>query len=87
MTTTTVTDQIFRLAEKAGLRPKWCDPYRNVRAIALNGEGVNAPFGTVQVGVNSGKVLRAEITYGNSGPTKHYSGAREVQAALKALAG
>lgn len=86
MTTTTVTDQIVKLAEQAGLRPHWGETYRGVRELLLNGEGVRSPFGTVRVGARSGRVLRAQIVYGNGGPVRNYAGARQVRAALKSLA-
>lgn len=86
MTTTIVTDQIVKLAEQAGLRPTWQDAYRGSRALHLNGEGQASPFGVIVVGANSGRVLRAEITYGNGGTVRRYRGARQVQAALKAIA-
>lgn len=86
MTSTTVTDQIFKLAEQAGLRPSWSEPYGNTREILLDGEGVNAPFGTIHVGLRSGKVLRATIIYGNGGRTRKYEGAVAVRAALRAIA-
>lgn len=85
-TTTTVTDQIFKLAEQAGLNPYWRGPYKSCNELILMGSDARSPMGVVYVGVNSGKVLRAEITYGNDGPTKKYTGAREVQTALRELA-
>ena len=83
--TTAVTDQVFKLAEQAGLRPQWREPYRSTRDISLSGEGVTAPFGTIKVGAASGKVLRAEITFGNGGKTRKFQGAVAVRAALRDL--
>jgi hypothetical protein len=85
MTATTVTEQVFKLAEQAGLHPTWSDPYRSTRTINLMGEGAQSPFGTIWVGANSGRILRASITYGNGGATRKYTGAVEVRAALKEL--
>jgi hypothetical protein len=85
MITTTVTDQIVKLAEQAGLNPYWRGPYKSCNELVLMGSGDRAPMGAVYVGVNSGKVLRASITYGNDGPTRKFTGAREVQAALREL--
>jgi hypothetical protein len=82
---TTVTDQIVALAEKAGLRPAWQPAYRGVTTIALNGEGPSGVFGSIHVGSRSGRVLRAELVHGNGGPTRTYTGAVEVRAALKTL--
>jgi hypothetical protein len=83
---TPVTDQIFKLAETAGLRPYWAAPYGNSREIRFDPGGPAGPFGTILVGLRSGRILRATIVYGSDGPSKSYQGAVAVRNALKAIA-
>jgi hypothetical protein len=85
-TATTVTEQIMKLAEQAGLRPIWRGRYGGIREILLNAPGEAGVFGVIEVGARSGKVLRATLHYGNGGRTQKLTGAVEVRAVLKELA-
>lgn len=62
---TSYTVGIIRRAHAAGLRPAWGTPRGKARRVTLNGPGPHSPFGSITIGVTSGKVLRAEIIYGN----------------------
>jgi hypothetical protein len=62
---TAYTVGILRRAHAAGLRPVWGQPRGNARRIVLNGPGPHSAFGSLTIGAKTGKVLRAEIVYGN----------------------
>jgi hypothetical protein len=87
-TATAYTRRILATAERAGLNPTSVGTQRGVLLVDLDGDGVEAPFGTLYVSTRTGKVLRGTLTLGNSRirEARQLTGARQVQAALRELA-
>lgn len=95
--TTPVTQTVevaTRYAMDAGMRPRTNlrsggpgrPIYRGSLQLVVDAPGRNSAFGAVYIGARSGRIVRGCITFGNNGPTRHYTGARAVLAALRALA-
>lgn len=83
---TAPTVGVIRLAHAQGLRPAWGAPRGNVRRIVLNFPSSHGPFGSIQIGRKSGRVLRAEIVPGNGRAAIHPHGTNAVRELLRRLA-
>ncbi len=84
---TATVEQITAAAMTAGLAPHtYLRSPRSVREVTLNSRTTDGAFGTVVIGARTGRVLRADLTYGNTGPTVHFRGGRAVLRALRVLA-
>jgi hypothetical protein len=82
--TTTVTRQVVALAAAGGLQPRVDGPgprQGRVRII-VNGPGPDAIFGAIYVGAQTGRILHAVLTHGNSGQEKRYDTIADLRAVL-----
>lgn len=78
-------ERVASLAVRAGLRPTTRTvPERGARRMILNGEGRYTPFGSVTIGAQTGRVLRAQITLG-TGRTVNADSLAAVTALLRSL--
>ncbi|MET8816669.1 hypothetical protein ABZW47_32330 [Streptomyces sp. NPDC004549] len=80
---TAYTAGLIRLAEAKGLRPRWGQPRGRTRRIVLDAVGPHGAFGSIVIGRSSGKVLRAEVIYGNDARApRRATGTNAVRALL-----
>lgn len=89
-TTTTHTPAVQRIitaAERAGLHPRLdTTPYRGSLELHLDAKnGPESPFGTVWIGAHTGRVLRAALRHGNTGPSRRFEDGRVCDHMLHAL--
>ena len=82
---TSVTARTIAALDAKGLRPMVTRPYRGSVEVAFSGPLSTSPFGAVVVGAETGRILRASVTYGNAGRTVRITGAPAVAATIKAL--
>lgn len=89
MNVTTYTAQILNLAAVAGMDDVTVldsdDP--RVLRLWLNSHSWDAPFAIVYIGRASGRVLRANIKYGNDGRKREFGRAVDFRRELARLAG
>ena len=75
--------RLISRAAELGLEPAVQVSYRGSHAVILDGRGPWAGFGALYIGARSGKVLRAVLTWGNTGPTTRHVGYRSVAVMLQ----
>jgi hypothetical protein len=86
LTATPATRTILALAEEAGLAPHLDEDgptgVDGVARVLVNGPRRSSLFGAIYISTRTGKVLRANLTHGNHGIERRYTGAAEVRAVL-----
>ena len=75
--------RLISRAAQLGLEPTVRPSYRGSHAVILDGRGSWAGFGALYIGARSGKVLRAVLTWGTTGPTTRHAGYRSVAGMLQ----
>jgi hypothetical protein len=86
LNTTVASRGILSLADVAGLNPHLDEDgvqgNCGVARVVVNGGGRNGLFGAIYLSVQTGQVLYANLTHGNRGEEKRYTGANEVRKVL-----
>ncbi len=81
------TRRVIELAEAADLNPHFDEDgergRNGVARLVINGIGQRALFGAIYINTRTGKVLYANLTHGNWGEEKRYTGVREVRDVIK----
>lgn len=86
LTATTATRGMLAITEEAGLNPHLDQDGAagtdGVARVLVNGPHASSLFGAIYVSTRTGRVLRANLTHGNHGVEKRYTGAAEVRTVL-----
>lgn len=86
LNTTVAARGILALADEAGLNPHLDEDGAQGRGgaarVLVNGPDRDGLFGAIYLSVQTGQVLYANLTHGNWGEEKRYTGANEVRTVL-----
>lgn len=86
LTATRATRAVLALAKEAGLNPHLDEDGAagtdGVARVLVNGPRRSSLFGAIYVSTRTGRVLRANLTHGNYGVEKRYTGSVEVRTVL-----
>lgn len=80
------TRSILAIAEQAGLAPHLDEDGAagrdGVARVVVSGPRASSLFGAIYISARTGAVLRANLTHGNHGVERRYTGAGEVRTVL-----